>query len=124
MEEKGDSRDKGHISSPKSVKSATSTASSSQVDADLVLPSLSGLRYSKHLQSQVDHRLQELQAINMQGKFKSQRGGGGGGGVLMILYGVKGKFHGPTILYFCVRVKVKHHMTVYQCPSGSRVSVT
>ena len=117
VEEKVECQDKGHISSPKSVKSATSTASSNQVDADLVLPSLSGLRNSKHLQTQVDQRLQELQVINMQGKLKSQRG------ILMTLYGVRGKFHGPTILYSQVRVKVEHHMIVYQCPSGSRVSV-
>ena len=75
VEEKEESQDKGYFSSPKSVKSATSTVSSGQVDADLVLPSLSGLRNSSHLQTQVDQRLQELQAINMQGKFKSQRGG-------------------------------------------------
>ena len=55
--------------------------STSQADADLILPSLSGLKNSRQLQSQVDRRLQELQAINMQGKFKSQGGGGGGGGI-------------------------------------------
>ena len=75
VEQKVDSQDKGHFDSPKSVNSATSTASSSQVDADLVLPTLTGLKNAKHLQTQVDQRLQELQAINMQGKFKSQRGG-------------------------------------------------
>ena len=117
VKEKVESQDKGHISSPKYVKSATSMASSSKVDADLVLPSLSGLRNSKHLQTQVDQGLQELQAINMQGKFKSQRG------VLMILYGLRGKFHGPTTLYFQVLVKVEHHTIAYQCPSGSWVSV-
>ena len=115
VEEKVESQDKGHISSPKSAKNATSMASSSQVDADMVLPSLSGLRKSKHLQTQVNQRLQELQAISMQGKFKSQRG------VQMTLYGVRGKFHGPTILYSQVRVLVEHHMIVYQCPSGYRV---
>ena len=33
------------------------------------------MRQSSQLQAQVDRRLQELQAINLQGKFKSQCGG-------------------------------------------------
>ena len=76
VEEKVDNQDKGQYNSPKSVKSVASTASTrSQDNAELVLPSLNSLKSSRHLQSQVDQRLQELQAINMQGKFKSQRGG-------------------------------------------------
>ena len=55
-----ENREKGHLNSPKSVKSDSVTASTSQADADLILPSLSGLRNSRHLQSQVDQRLQEL----------------------------------------------------------------
>ena len=46
-----------------------SKCQTSQDAADLILPSLSGLKNSRQLQSQVDQRLQELQAINMQGKF-------------------------------------------------------
>ena len=76
VEERVDNQEKGQCSSPKSVKSVSSTASTSQNDADLILPSLNSLKSSRHLQSQVDQRLQELQAINMQVKFKSQRGGG------------------------------------------------
>ena len=74
VEEKVENQEKGQLNSPKSVKSASMMASTSQADADLILPSLSGLKNSKQLQSQVDQRLQELQAINMKGKFKSQQG--------------------------------------------------
>ena len=73
VEETVENQDKGHSNSPKSVASSTTTAS--QKDGDLILPSLSGLRQSRQLQTKVDQRLQELQAINLQGKFKSQRGG-------------------------------------------------
>ena len=76
VEERVDNQEKGHCVSHKSVKSVSTTESaSSQDDAELMLPSLSSLKSSRQLQSQVDQRLQELQAINMQGKFKSQRGG-------------------------------------------------
>ena len=73
VEEKVESEDKGHVNSPKSVTSAMSTTS--QSDGDFILPTLSGLRQSRQLQSQVYQRLQEVQAINLQGKFRSQRGG-------------------------------------------------
>ena len=73
VEERVDNNDKVQISSPKSVASSAMTAS--QSDGDLTFPSLKGFRQSRQLQTQVDQRLQELQAINLQGKFKSQRGG-------------------------------------------------
>ena len=75
VEEKVENQEKEQLNSPRSSKSGLTTASTSQDDADLVLPSLTSLKNSTQLQSQVDRRLQELQAINMQGKFKSQRGG-------------------------------------------------
>ena len=71
--EKVENHDKEQVNSPKSVTSNTMTAS--QNDGDLILPSLCGLRQPSQLQTQVDRRLQELQAINLQGKFKSQHGG-------------------------------------------------
>ena len=77
VEEKVENQEKEQWNSPKSSKSWSTTASTSQDDADLVLPSLTSLKNSTQLQSQVDRRLQELQAINLQGKFKSQRGGSG-----------------------------------------------
>ena len=73
VEEKVDNNDKVRLTSPKSVASSGMTAS--QNDGDLTFPELKGFRQSRHLQTQVDQRLQELQAINLQGKFKSQRGG-------------------------------------------------
>ena len=44
-------------------------------DDDLGLPSIATLRLSKQIQKQVDNRVKQLQAMNEQGKFKSQRGG-------------------------------------------------
>ena len=73
VEEKVESQDEGLVNSPKSVSSTISTASKS--DGDMILPTLSGLRHSRQLQNQVDQRLQELQAINLQGKFRSQHSG-------------------------------------------------
>ena len=54
VEERVDKQEKGQCSSPKSVRSDSLTASTSQNDADLILPFLNSLKSSKHLQSQVD----------------------------------------------------------------------
>ena len=61
--------------SPKSVKSVASSSSSRCDTDDLILPTLSDLKQSRHLQQQVDCRLQELQLLGQQGKYKSQGGG-------------------------------------------------
>ena len=75
MEEKVNDRD-SHIGSP-SVRSSVSNHQ--EEDDEYVLPSISTLKQSKQIQKQVDDRVKQLQAMNEQGKFKSQRGGGGGG---------------------------------------------
>ena len=45
-------------------------------DVDLILPSIQSLKQSRSMQQQVDARIQQLQQLNEQGKFKSKRGGG------------------------------------------------
>ena len=45
-------------------------------DIDLILPSIQSLKQSRSMQQQVDARIQQLQQLNEQGKFKSKRGGG------------------------------------------------
>ena len=54
---------------------SSTTSKASKIDGDMILPNLIGLRHSRQLQNQVDQRLQELQAINLQDKFRSQCGG-------------------------------------------------
>ena len=71
MEQKVNEKD-SHITSP-SVRSSVSTPQ--EEDDDLVLPSIATLRQSQQIQKQVDDRVKQLQAMNEQGKFKSQRGG-------------------------------------------------
>ena len=71
MEQKVNDRD-SYVASP-SVKSSVNN--SQEEDDDYVLPSISTLKQSKQIQKQVDDRVKQLQAMNEQGKFKSQRGG-------------------------------------------------
>ena len=71
MEQKVNDRD-SYVASP-SVKSSINN--SQEEDDDYVLPSISTLKQSKQIQKQVDDRVKQLQAMNEQGKFKSQRGG-------------------------------------------------
>ena len=71
MEQKVNDRD-SHIGSP-SVRSSFSNHQ--EEDDEYVLPSISTLKQSKQIQKQVDDRVKQLQAMNEQGKFKSQRGG-------------------------------------------------
>ena len=71
MEQKVNDRD-SYVVSP-SVKSSVN--SSQEEDDDYVLPSISTLKQSKQIQKQLDDRVKQLQAMNEQGKFKSQRGG-------------------------------------------------
>ena len=73
MEQKVNDRDSCMVSS--SVKSSVSNPQ--EEDDEYVLPSISTLKQSKQIQKQVDDRVKQLQAMNEQGKFKSQRGGGG-----------------------------------------------
>ena len=56
VEEKVEKQDKDQVNSPKSVAGSTTA---SQKEGNLILPSLSGLRQSRQLQTQVDRRLQE-----------------------------------------------------------------
>ena len=70
MEQKVNDRE-SHIVSP----SGRSIFSNPQEDDDYVLPSISTLKQSKQIQKQVDDRVKQLQAMNEQGTFKSQRWG-------------------------------------------------
>ena len=72
MEQKVNDRD-SCLASP-SIKSSVSNPQ--EEDDEYVLPSISTLKQSKQIQRQVDDRVKQLQAMNEQGKFKSQRGGG------------------------------------------------
>ena len=67
-----------------SIKNSPVSSASSQQpedddsndDVDLILPSIQSLKQSRSMQQQVDARIQQLQQLNEQGKFKSKRGGG------------------------------------------------
>ena len=61
-----------YVASP-SVRSRVSNPQ--EEDDDLVLHSIATLKQSQQIQKQVDDRVKQLQAMNEQGKFKSQRGG-------------------------------------------------
>ena len=56
-----------------SIKSSVSQIQDSE--DEFLLPSISTLKQSQQIQKQVDERVKQLQTINEQGKFKSQRGG-------------------------------------------------
>ena len=71
MEQKVNDRD-SYVASP-SIKSSVNN--SQEEDDDYVLPSISTLKQSKQIQKQVDDRVKQLQAMNEQGKLRSQRGG-------------------------------------------------
>ena len=92
----------GAVHSPSSSLASSSKATpsaedSEEEDDELILPSIKSLQQSKHMQAQVDQRIQQLKDLNKQGKFKSQGGGGGGGG--KTLFGSKKRFPGPRTLY-------------------------
>ena len=70
----------GSVLSPSSSQASSSKSTpaaedSEEDDDELILPSIKSLQQSKHMQSQVDHRIKQLKDLNEQGKFKSQRGG-------------------------------------------------
>ena len=70
MEQKVNDRDSCLVSP--SIKSSVSNRQ--EEDDEYVLPSISTLKQSKQIQRQVDDRVKQLQAMNEQGKFKSQGG--------------------------------------------------
>ena len=88
MEQKVNDKD-SYMTSP-SVKSSVSNPQ--EEDDEYVLPSISTLKQSKQIQKQVDDRVKQLEAMNEQGKFKSQRGGG------MKLYMSKKRYPGPITM--------------------------
>ena len=71
MEKKVQDKD-SHQPSP-SVRSSVSRTS--DTEDKFLLPSISTLKQSHQIQRQGDERVKQLQTINEQGKFKSQRGG-------------------------------------------------
>ena len=71
MEKKVHDKDLQHTSP--SVKSTVSQIQ--DTEDEFLLPSISTLKQSQQIQKQVDERVKQLQTINEQGKFKSQRGG-------------------------------------------------
>ena len=71
MEKKAQDKDSQQTSP--SVKSSVSLVQ--DTEDDFLLPSISTLKQSHQIQRQVDERVKQLQTINEQGKFKSQRGG-------------------------------------------------
>ena len=70
----------GSVHSPSSSQASSSKSTpavedSEEEDDELILLSIKSLQQSKSMQSQVDHRIQQLKDLNEQGKSKSQRGG-------------------------------------------------
>ena len=88
MEQKVNEKD-SYIASP-SVRSSISNPQ--EEDDDLVLPSIATLKQSQQIQKQVDDRVKQLQAMNEQGKFKSQRG------ERVKLYMLRKRSPGPSIM--------------------------
>ena len=87
MEQKVNDKDSCLVSP--SIKSSVSNPQ--EEDDGYVLPSISTLKQFKQIQRQVDDRVKQLQAMNEQGKFKSQRGG-------TKLYMSKKRSHGPITM--------------------------
>ena len=92
MEDRMDAEASSRASSrPSTMNSSISSTPTPARPGDLVIPSLSTLKTLTEVQAKVDDRLRDLENLQMQGKFKSQRGG--------TLYGVASKYHGPRTLY-------------------------
>ena len=66
-------QDKDSQQASPSVRSSVSRTS--DTEDEFLLPSIATLKQSHQIQRQVDERVKQLQTINEQGKFKSQRGG-------------------------------------------------
>ena len=101
------------VSTPVSTTSSVSRRSSGHTD-ELVLPTIATLNSSRSMQSQVDDRLKELQAINESGKFKSNRGG------LENVY-VKKEIPWPQNYILGGPISLGSLMMHSQCPSGWQV---
>ena len=72
MEKKVKNQANGYLISPKSGKIVASSSSVLRDSDDLILPTLNDLKQSQQLQQQVHCRLQELQLLGQQDKYKSQ----------------------------------------------------
>ena len=115
VEETVENQEKEQLNSPRSSKSGLTTASTSQDDADLVLPSLTSLKNSYKARWIGDCRNYKPSICKASSSHK--------GGDLVKLCIVKGKFHGHTTLYSRVRVDLEFRMIACLCPNGYQVSV-